>query len=203
MIISLFGPDGAGKSTVARGLAARGWQVFSGTNVAEWPDRAWHNELVARGLNEPTIEEDSHFLEKIERVHQLALELSKTNEYVVIDSNPLHKTLMHDYIHALPDRDAAIQRIRNRFVELKKLANYNDDIPRAHVLVLADAAADDETQAALLQKRIQKRGELRHFDPRTQEKSLQMIQACREIVRLLQDNGEQVITVSTDKPLSI
>jgi hypothetical protein len=40
MIVSLFGPDGVDKSTVAQTLSDAGWTIFSGTGVASWPDQA-------------------------------------------------------------------------------------------------------------------------------------------------------------------
>lgn len=99
-----------------------GWLVFSGTNVASWPDQSWNQYFVERGIDESSVDNQAHFLEKIRRAHEMARQLESTYEVVVIDSDPFHKTLMHDYRRLLPDEPAARSHLLTRIGELKALA---------------------------------------------------------------------------------
>lgn len=184
MILSLFGPDGAGKSTISTRLARDGWFVLSGTGVASWPDQSWHEELIAQGIDEPRYDNDAHFLEKIRRVHDLARRLERQHGNVVIDSDPLHKTAMHDVLRGV-----------DRFEELYVLAfpTYENV---THVCVMIDSG-DDRADAYELQRRIIARGEHEHFDPKTARASLAMIRATRQIVDTLQSRGDKVVTIKS------
>ncbi len=202
MIISLFGPDGVGKSTIARALQSDDWVIFSGTNVASWPDQTWHNELLSQGIDDTSIEKDEHFLEKIRRVHELARSLEKLHSSVIIDSNPLHKTLIHDYLRALPDAQAGKHKMRQRYPELATIARLPHN-GMVHVYCQVSDTLDDWAQARLLQERVSGRGELAHFDPVNLEASFHRIQASKELQDILIENGQRVITVATDRPFDI
>jgi hypothetical protein len=202
MIVSLFGPDGGGKSTVAEKMANAGYVVFSGTNVASWPDTAWHEELVRQGLHEPSIDSDKHFLQKIERAHALARRL-RGGGPVVIDSDPLHKALMYDYLHALPDEEAARRRVRERFELFKKLARYDAGISRIHVHVRISDKIDDLEHARTLQSWVKNRGELSRFDPRSVEQSQNMLRACRVLEEILLEDNESVVAINTNRTIEV
>lgn len=189
MIVSLFGPDGVGKSTISQALQQEGWFAFSGTGVASWPDKTWHDELRAQGIEDTTYEAEEHFLEKIKRAHELARRLEKEHGNVLIDSDLLHKTLMHDFLKG-----------RDRFDELYDLA-YPVDENRIHLLLYIDGPIDDV--AAILQSRVQKRGRLEHFDPKSIDDSKRMIEACEQMKTALRRKGEKVITVETSHPVDI
>ena len=198
MIISLFGPDGVGKSTIANALRDTGCLVFSGTHVSQWPDQTWIHELNSRGLHEPSIEDEDHFLEKIRRLHTM-IPLYAAGQTVIIDSDPFHKTLMHDYSRALKkDMDPEVF-IRERFEELSKLADMKTSY--RHVGFQISNSLEDDVQARILQERVNGRGSYDHFDPRTVKQSLHMVKACRLITQLLKEFGQEVIMVETNKPL--
>lgn len=200
MIISLLGPDGVGKSTIIEAMPKFRWYAFSGTNIDKWPDHSWYDSFVAKGINEAALDDDEHFKEKIRRVHLLANTLAQDYDYVVIDSNPLHKTLIYDYLRLLPDTDKAKQRLRERYVELMSLLP-EFHVPTVYVYMQVSDKLDEYQQAKILQARVEGRGELKAFDPTSVENSLNRIRACRIVKQLLIENNQKVITVTTDKPI--
>ncbi len=199
MILSLFGPDGVGKSTVSQNLANAGWQVFSGTGVASWPDQTWHKSLVAKGIEESSLDDQNHFLEKIQRAHQLARELESKYGKVVIDSDPFHKTLMHDYRKLLPNRLYARQKILERYEQLSRLAGSTQSQP-IHIYFQVDKSENPSLQATILHKRLTSRGNLAYFDPKSVEQSRANIEACVALNDLLKQKGLRTITVTTNQP---
>jgi adenylate kinase family enzyme len=195
-IISIFGPDGVGKSTIASQLQRLGFEVFSGTGIASWPDNSWHEELLISGINDTTENNDRHFKEKIRRAHEPALNLSSKSN-VVIDSDPLHKTLMHDYL-----KSENIQYLETRFNELSILANLNQSDARIHLQLKINEDLDDVQAARILQERITSRGKRAPFDPRTVAESARMIKASKLIGEILKRNGQRVISLATVVPIS-
>lgn len=195
LIISIFGPDGVGKSTISNQFRKLGFEVFSGTGVASWPDKSWHEKLLAQGIDDTKETRDSHFKEKILRAHELARTL-KSNKGVVIDSDPLHKTLMHDYL-----RTQDFHFLERRFDELSKAARLTESRPRIHLLLKIDEKLEDIESARILQERISLRGERAPFDPETIEQSLKMIKANDLIAELLRGNGQRVVLLSTRFPI--
>jgi len=199
MILSLFGPDGVGKSTVSQSLSNAGWQVFSGTGVASWPDQTWHKYLIARGIEETSLDDESHFLEKIQRAHQLARDLENKYGKVVIDSDPFHKTLMHDYRKLLPNKARARQRLQERLNQLGKLIGNTQD-QLIHIYFQVNDSEDTLLQAKILHERLTSRGNLAYFDPKDIDQSQANIEACTELKKLLERKGLRVITITTSKP---
>ena len=199
MILSLFGPDGVGKSTVSQSLSNTGWQIFSGTGVARWPDQTWHKSLIGRGIEETAFDNDDHFLEKIQRAHQLARDLESKYGKVVIDSDPFHKTLMHDYCKLLPNKLQAQKRLYKRFEQLSRLAEVTRYQP-IHVYFQIGEGEGIPMQAEILQKRLTSRGNLAHFDPRTIEQSQASIEGYMALKDLLRQRGFKVLTITTNQP---
>jgi adenylate kinase family enzyme len=199
MILSLFGPDGAGKSTVTKNLGHAGWHVFSGTGVASWPNQTWHNSLIAQGIDETSLEDENHFLEKIQRAHKLARDLEDKHGKVVIDSDPFHKTLMHDYRKLLPNRPKAQQKLAARLDQLSQLAS---DIRggTVHIYFQVDESGNVSTQARVLHERLVSRDKLAHFDPKTIEQSQANIEACVALEELLIQSKLPVVTVTSNQP---
>ena len=191
MIISLFGPDGVGKSRLAKLLRVNDFMVFSGTGVASWPDKMWINELNAMGLDETRISVESHFLKKIKRAHELAHSF-ETERKVVIDSDPLHKTLMHDLLKQAGRQDRIIE---SRYRQLANIAHIDDRYVHVHMQISEDLS--NEEQAETLYARIRSRGELAPFDPETLEESVEMVRACKIISGLLAADGHSVVTINT------
>lgn len=192
MIISLFGPDGAGKSLIADRLSETYYPVFSGTSVANWPDRTWYNELVAAGVDDATYDDPAHFLEKIRRAHALARQLEQLYGAVVIDSDPLHKTHMYDILQG--------DNSEERFSELFQLAKGGEHSDRLHIHVKVSRTLPLIEQAKILQERIGYRSEMSVFDPRELSISLDMISANDVLHERLGRAGERVVVVYTDEP---
>jgi adenylate kinase family enzyme len=203
MIVSLFGPDGVGKSTVSTGLSQLGWFVFSGTNIASWPDRSWYEHFKSSGIDETKLDKDEHFVDKIRRVNVLARRLETSHDFVVIDSDPLHKTLMHTYIRSTEQDRNNSSLMTIRFDELRAAAQYKANENRLHVHFQISSTVSDHEQATILQERVSKRGQKHYFDPDNIEKSLRQIQACREMKSVLLDAGENVLTIDTDETTGV
>lgn len=184
-----------GKSTIANQLRKLGFEVFSGTDVASWPDKRWHQELLSKSIDDTIEGSDEHFKEKIVRSHELARKLS-TDKDVVIDSDPFHKTLMHDYL-----RTNSIERLAERFHELAPLANLSPGNQTIHLQLRLDNDLDTMKSARILQKRIDSRGERAPFDPETADQSSKMIKANELIAEILKREGNTVIAISTSEPI--
>lgn len=198
MILSLFGPDGVGKSTVSHSLSEAGGQVFSGTGVASWPDQAWHKSLTAQGIDESSLDDEGHFLEKIRRAHKLARDLESKYEKVAIDSDPLHKTLMHDYQKLLPNKQQAQRRLYERLVQLNKIVGDSHQ-QLVHIYFQVNKSDNTLRQAEILQERLSSRGHLAYFDPRNVEQSQASIEAYGSLKELLLQGGAKVLTITTDR----
>ncbi len=203
MIISLFGPDGVGKSTITQQMTELCWNVFSGTGVASWPDQTWHRWFVKHGIDETSVDDPAHFIEKIRRLHTMARELERTEGVVVIDSDPLHKTLMYSYKSLLPDETAAQAKLEQRFDELRRVAGIRNNHEIVHVFLQVSDQLDDEEQAKILHSRLATRETLAYFDPKTLEESRLAVVSYRAVKELLEQRGETVITVTTDSPFGI
>lgn len=200
MIISLLGPDGVGKSTIIDAMPKFRWYAFSGSHIEEWPDHSWYDEFVAKGIDELALDDDEHFKEKIRRIYRLANDLTQDYDYVIIDSDNLHKTLIYDYLRLMPDVDKAKQRLHARYSELMALLPEFHE-PVVYVYLQVSDSLDEYQQAKILQDRVSSRGKLKPFDPTTVDSSLNRLRACRLIKKQLIENHQKVITVTTDKPI--
>lgn len=154
---------------------------------------------MAQGIDETSLDDEAHFLEKIQRAHQLARDLESKYGRVVIDSDPLHKTLMHDYRKALPDKQQARQRLSDRLEQLTMIAG-GSHLQLIHTYFQIDEGTNALQQAEILQDRLNSRGNLAYFDPRNIEQSRASIEACRDLKELLTQRGVKVLTVSTNRP---
>lgn len=202
MIISLFGPDGVGKSTISKEFDQLGWVVFSGTNVASWPDQSWHRALIEQGIDESTLDEESHFIEKIKRVYRLARSLEATNQVVVIDSDPFHKTITHDYLRSMPDITKGKGLMRKRYAHLKRLVDY-DELETVQVCFQISAKLPDEQQAAICMDRLAGRTTLAYFDPKDITQSLDRVRATQELKRIISEEHDTLITINTDTSFNL
>ncbi len=191
MIVSLFGPDGAGKTTIASQLAVAGVFVFSGTHVDEWPDHTWSKQFLDAGVDESSLNTETHFREKIRRCHKLVRELETRQGIVVVDSDPLHKTLLHHYVRTPSDADNEMASLWSTY---ERLAAY-DNSKRLHVCVMISDKLSAEEQAAVLLERLEKSGNRDQFDPQNLIEALAMIQGSKVLADLLQDRGETVVVI--------
>ena len=209
MIISLFGPDGVGKTTLATQLEAalrsRGLGViaFSSTNVQKWPEQEWHQHFVHNGIDEGTIEEPAHFLEKIVRCHGMAVRLQADADVVLIDSDPLHKTLLHAYANAARREEgsgstelvAAFERLH------ALLQSHGLQLPAGSLYFTLDAPTDQH--GALLAERLRGRGALRHFDPKTPRAAAEISLAAQHLYDALRQKGHPVRRIATDRSVDV
>lgn len=160
MIISLFGPDGVGKTTLAHQLSEQlEVPVLNGTNSNAWPDTSWHEEFAVRGINEKTIDDDDHFYEKIRRAHGQAALLDGLHGSVVFDSDPAHKVFIHNMLRGKGAPDLAAQ--------LDALTGHDDDRARLHLDVRVSREGTRQEHGIILQRRLHLRGNLSPFDPQT------------------------------------
>lgn len=192
MIISLFGPDGVGKSMYADKLAQEGYAIINGCDISSWPDKEWHEQFIEAGIDESMIDSNEHFIDKIERFYHLLGDLSLRD--IVIDSDPLHKTLLHDYSRALRASEDPEERVRERFQYLSNVAGLDRYPNQEHHLLLPDRGFDVQSQAIELQRRITKRGKATYFDPKTVEESKIALQASWCLMDVLASAGLKTYT---------
>jgi len=190
MIISLFGPDGAGKTTAASILGEQlSLPVMSGTNIASWDDDSWHQSFVEQGIDEGRINETNHFYEKIYRAHQEAARVDDIHGGVVLDSDPAHKRFIFQYVLGRNMAGAALDH--------ELIVKHSPGRERLQLDVRVSQTGTVDEHAFELQRRISKRG-ASFFDPTTIEASLAAIRASNELAQQLHSIGHKVVAVYSD-----
>ena len=191
MIISLFGPDGVGKTTKASVLSEQlCLPVMSGTNIASWQDDSWYKSFVTRGINEGEINNPDHFYEKIYRAHQEAARVDDIYGGVILDSDPAHKRFI--FQHVLGNNMAGVA------LRHETLIAHSPERERLQLDVRVSRNGTNDQHASELQRRINQRG-ASIFDPRTTEASLAAIHASSELATQLHSIGQRVITIYSDE----
>lgn len=192
MIISLFGPDGVGKTRLAKEMSAElALPVLSGTDISSWPDTSWHERFVNLGINERKINDMDHFYEKVIRAHEQARLLNDTEGGVIMDSDPVHKIFLHQH---------AVGRTAGLLVFLKDLADYHPDYEQVDLHLRVSRQGTPEDHAKELQRRIVARGVDSIFDPTSVEGSVAMIHASEALEAELLAIHQEVWTAYSDEP---
>ncbi len=208
MIVSFYGPDGAGKSTLMQqlqeALASRGHVVtgFGGTDVAEWPDQSWHRYFVKNRIDEGSIEEEAHFAEKIVRCYRLANDLSARFDIVLIDSDPLHKTLIHDVKRAQSKGEAPEVALPRRFAHFARLLS-EAGLTISDRSIYCTLAADPAQHGEILLPRIKHRGTLAHWDPKSEAEARRLSEAAETVTTVLKASGVSLKAVFMDQPIDL
>ncbi|MGB3009667.1 MAG: hypothetical protein WBB33_04945 [Candidatus Saccharimonadales bacterium] len=188
-LISVFGPDGVGKSTFCRRFD--GAEVISGTNINTWGDTTWAQEFDEKGIDESRVNSSEHFIEKIKRLRTM-LGSYPVEKLVVIDSDPFHKTLIHRLMrrgHRDPEQVFDVL-LDDTGVVLSDTR---------HLLIQVSSKISDLEQAEILQERINIRAADCVFDPRTTEESRMMVLAADEAARLIESRNVAVERLYTNE----
>ena len=190
MIISLFGPDGVGKTTTASVLGEQlGLPVMSGTNIASWDDDSWHQSFISQGIDEGRINDTSHFYEKIYRAHQEAARVDDIHGGVILDSDPAHKRFIFQHVLG-NDMSSAV-------VEHEAIVQHKPTRERLQLDIQVSQTGTPDEHAVELQRRIAHRG-ASFFDPTTIEASLAAIRASEALATQLRTVGHKVMTIYSD-----
>lgn len=193
MIISLFGPDGVGKSTFAKTLEkGTSLPVISGTDPSTWQDTSWHQSFVDLDINEREIKDIDHIYEKIRRAHQEAVRIDQQGAGVIVDSDPLHKTFLHSVMLG--------REMAGLVQQLEALDAATTTGERLHIHVRLSRRGTPQQHAELLQDRLNARGFQSIFDPTTAEASLAMLDASEKLDQQLRATGHKVVSVYNDTP---
>lgn len=190
MIISLFGPDGVGKTTLANALGEKlDLPVMSGTNISTWEDISWYQSFVAQGIDEGRIDETNHFYEKIYRAHKEAARVDDLHGGIILDSDPAHKRFIFQHVLGRNMADVAMEH--------EHLIGHEAHRNRLQIGMRVSVEGTKEQHAAELQRRIGKRG-ASIFDPITIEASMAAIHASDDLTQQLEALGQNVVTVFSD-----
>jgi hypothetical protein len=199
-IVYVFGPDGAGKSTVANGLAEAlpGVISFNASQPASWPDTSWHEEILAQGLDPNTLDPTFH-MESIRRCYRAASGLLRLGDVntVIIDSDLRTKAAAKAgawYGHG---------EVGEIYGQLSALAKAelppNTTEVGLHVTVGGELA--DRTTTIL--GRVAGRGQASFYDPTSAEATSLLVRAFDAIEATIQTNGDPVVRVETDHAIDM
>jgi adenylate kinase family enzyme len=204
MIISLFGPDGVGKTTAAKELGEQlDLPVISGTDISTWHDRGWHEYFQDKNTNESLINNRYHFITKIVRLHREAASIDEAEGGVIVDSDPLHKTFVHDYVGSRGQYDRTKRALIESFLILDELAGHEPSRSRLNVHVKLSRSGESLEHAQVLQQRIAERAANSIFDPTSVESSLAMIDGSNALEQTLRDIRREVAVIYSDEPDSL
>ncbi len=197
MIISLFGPDGVGKSTAAEVLGNElGVPVLNGSKPAAWPDTSWYDFLTREGIYETTSADLMFFNEMITRAHRQAMAMDDEYGSVIVDSDPFHKVFIHDVISGRVATNAMASHVRG----LELFANHDEGREWRHVHLRLSRTGTPIEHAAEMQRRIHARGNLSPYDPATIDASLAMIHASDALHNQLALAGFSLVDAYSDEP---
>ncbi len=192
-VIVLFGPDGAGKSTIAKEIITHpvlrnhAPVAVSGTRMAEWPRGPWHDELETLGVDDVTHAGREHLLRKIGYGAQMVATLADRGyEPVVLDSSVFHKTLAYNLAALGPE--AGVEDARRLATPLQtqlgRLA-----LPNVVSVYVTTCGPDQETRATEIHERLGRRAERSTFDPTDPEGSIALVQAYDTVSDFLSEEG--------------
>lgn len=202
MLVSLFGPDGVGKTTFWESYQEPNLAKLAGTDIASWPDPSWHQSFLVAAIDERAIHDPAHFIEKIERAHEQARFLEDKANTVLMDSDPFHKTLLHMLIER-PNMSTSTQSGYVQDFARRIGRTAMDSWLHVHLKLRPPLYGSSEQQqtkrktldAIELQQRITQRRADSIFDPRTIEDSLAMLHASDRLAATLKRTGYHVLTL--------
>lgn len=197
MIISLFGPDGVGKTMAAQTLGAEmGVPVMHGSSPRTWRDTSWYDGYDARGIDPNSINDPMFFYELVTRAHREAMTIEDDAGAVIIDSDPFHKVFIHDYINGRIATDALDSHVRR----LLMLANHDADREWRHLHMRLSQHGTPVDHAVEMQRRIHARGDVSPYDPQTVDESLAMMHASDILFQQLGAAGQALSVGYSDHP---
>ena len=197
MIISLFGPDGVGKTVAANTLGSElGIPVLNGSKPASWPDTSWYDRLTREGIYESAPADLMFFNEMITQAHKQAMAMDDEYGSVIVDSDPFHKVFIHDVISGRVATNAMAGRVRG----LELFANHDADREWQHVHLRLSRTGTPIEHAAEMQRRIHARGDISPYDPATIDASLDMIHASDALHAQLALAGFSLVDAYSNEP---
>ncbi|MDB5162115.1 MAG: hypothetical protein JWM52_623 [Candidatus Saccharibacteria bacterium] len=198
MIISLFGPDGVGKTVAANTLGQElGIPVLNGSKPSTWPDTSWYDSFTREGIYEGGPVDDLMFFnEMITRAHQQAMAIDDEQGSVIVDSDPFHKVFIHDFINGRIAADAMAKHVRG----LELFANHDEGREWRHVHLRLSRTGTPIEHATEMQRRIQVRGNVSPYDPATIDASLEMIHASDALYNQLGLAGFSLVDAYSNEP---
>jgi hypothetical protein len=198
-LIYTFGPDGAGKSTLAARLRETlpGAILIEGTHPERWPDTSWYDQPANReALRQPDIKGCSELTVACFSLINHLAQSGKT-ENVILDSDPrlqvagkfstILGTLPSESVYGMMDEAAKSQLI--------------DSIDQKGLHVTVDGETLRE-RAGVLIGRIMRRGNPSPFDPKTIEEAEPLVATFDNLSDLLQQQGESITRIDTGLPFS-
>jgi len=161
--IRVFGPDGAGKSSIIRQmeLCGFGGTVINGSAPESWPDPSWHQRVQETGLDRRS--PDYHMQTAAQCYRLVGGLLGEACVTAVLDSDPQHTIAAKAHVlrrYALADMYATIGRFVSRYV------GSGVEHLGVHVTVPGENEAE---RGRVLFDRMCARGESSMFDPQAAE----------------------------------
>lgn len=200
-IAYIFGPDGAGKSTVTRELlrVVPNATSMNASRPDTWQVSTWHDEITEQGLDPNTLDPVFH-IESMRRCYRAAnvvLQLSGVDT-VLIDSDLRAKAAVkakawYGYDVPLGDLYAQLCDVTNPEVP-------NNRQVGLHVTVGGTSITE---RATTLMSRIDARGETSFYDPTSTEDISSLLEAFEELEEVLKARQDQFARIETNRPYSL
>jgi hypothetical protein len=197
-LVYVFGPDGAGKSTLVKDLAhdVPDSVIVGGSCPALWPDTSWHEETAAAGID-PWTKDPSYHLATLNRCFAMIGSLLRPEcpPPVVVDSDPRAQIAVKActlYAHPTP--------LPEFYAQLDEMAApHLEGVQQVGVYVTVGQGSP-EARAEALAARIEGRGGRSAFEPASLEQARDLVLAFDSLEGVLQDRNVNLVRVETDAP---
>jgi len=198
-LVYLFGPDGAGKSTLGRGIAScvPNSLTLHGSNPASWPDTSWHREAVLAGID-PATKDPRYHLETLGRCYAMigGLLRAENPPPLIIDSDPraqiaVKACTLYGHPVPLPDFHTQLDALALPHIE---------EVEQVGVHVTVGRGTPEE-RAETLARRIANRGDASPFDPASLDQARDLVLAFDALEILIAGRGAPLVRIETDRPI--
>jgi energy-coupling factor transporter ATP-binding protein EcfA2 len=202
-LVYLFGPDGAGKSTLAGHLsgALQTDTIIHGSDPASWPDTSWQQEILACGLDPSTKDPEFH-LTTLTRCYAMIGNLLRADwtEPLIVDSDPraqiaVKACALYDHPVPLPEFYTHLDGLASRQID-------DDTVGQVGIHVTI-GRGNVESRATTLVQRIDARRDMSSFDPASVEQARELVLAFDSLESVLRERDTSVIRVEADRELDI